>query len=158
MTERYQVLPRTLCFVKCRGKVLFIEYAARKGPMQGYFNGIGGHIEYGEGIIESANREIFEEAGIKPTDTKLKGAIHYVNFFGKNTIVFVTVSTVETEKVVESDEGKLHWVDPEDLDTVKVFEDITLILGKIHSIGEDEIFTAKSEYDGGANLLRFDFE
>ncbi|MEI6498958.1 MAG: NUDIX domain-containing protein [bacterium] len=158
MAERYQVIPRTLCFVRCNGKVLLIEYAARKGPMQGYYNGIGGHIEHGEGIIESANREILEEAGIAPADTKLKGVIHFLNFFGKNTIVFVTVSTVESEVVIESDEGKLHWVAPQDLDKVNVIKDVALMLEKIGSIGDDEVFTAKSEFDGGANLLSFDFE
>lgn len=158
MKERYQVIPRTLCFVMHRGKVLLIEYAARKGPMCGFFNGIGGHIEHGEGIIQSADREIFEEAGIKPTDTKLKGVIHFLNFFGKNTIVFVTVSHVDSENVIESDEGKLHWVAPKDLDKVNVIEDVAMMLDKINSISEDEVFTAKAEFDGGANLLSFDFE
>ena len=37
-------------------------------------------------------------------------------------------------------------------------EDIKIILEKINSIGKDEIFTAKSEFDGGTKLVKMEFE
>jgi len=156
--ERYQVIPRTLCFVMNAGKILLIEYSEKKGAMRGFFNGVGGHVEYGEGIIENAEREIFEETGLRPVSTKMKGVFHAVNFFGKNCTVFVIQSEADTFDVVESDEGKLHWIDSDKFGSLNMFEDISLILEKINSLQENEVFTAKAQYDGGGKLLKFEFE
>ncbi len=126
--------------------------------MQGFFNCPGGHIEFGEGIIENAEKEILEETGLKVTGTKLKGVIHITNFFGKNIILFVTLSKSDVTDVIDCDEGKLHWVDLNKLEQVRLIEDVKNILDKLTSIGESDIFTAKSEFDGGGKLLKMDFE
>lgn len=96
--------------------------------MQGFFNCPGGHIEFGEGIIENAEKEIFEETGLKITGARLKGVIHITNFFVKNIILFVTLSETDA---VDSGEGKLHWVDLDKLDQVNLIEDVKNILNKL---------------------------
>ncbi len=126
--------------------------------MAGFFNGVGGHIEFEEGIVESAEREILEETGLRPAGTSIKGIVHFMNFFGKNTIVFVTVSQSDTAEVVESDEGKLHWIPLDKLDEINLIEDVTMMLDKINSLKDGEIFTAVCHFDGGAKVLDFRFE
>lgn len=150
--QRHQVIPRTLCIVKNGNKVLLIEYAERKGELYGFFNLLGGHIESDEGIIENASKEIHEETGLRPETTKLKGIVHIDNFFGKNIMMFVTLSETNSTDVIESDEGKLHWVDIDKVDSLKIFEDVKIILDKINEIKEDEVFTAKSRFNDDGSL------
>ena len=52
----------------------------------------------GKGLesVSQLDREIFEESWLKLNNTKLKGIIHFTNFFGKNGMMFITVS--ETKK------------------------------------------------------------
>lgn len=158
MKERHQIVSRTLCLIMNEGKILLIEFSEKKGAMQGFFNCPGGHIELGEGIIENAEREIFEETGLRVAGTKLKGVIHIANFFGKNIILFVTLSKTDSNEVIASDEGKLHWVDLDKLDQVNLIEDVKIILDKLKTMKEDDVFTAKSEFDGSGKLLKMEFE
>lgn len=158
MKDRYQIIPRTLCLVINKGKILLIEFSEKKGSMQGFFNCPGGHIEFGEGIIENAEKEIFEETGLRVAGTKLKGVIHITNFFGKNIILFVTLSKTDSNEVIASDEGELHWVDLDKLDQVNLIEDVKIIFDKLKTMREGNIFTAKSEFDGGGKLLKMEFE
>lgn len=61
-------------------------------------------------------------------------------------MMFVTLSEIENTEVVESDEGKLHWVEIGKIDSLKIFEDVKIIWDKIRELREDEIFTAKSRF------------
>lgn len=158
MSERYHTIPRTLCLVMHEGKLLLIEYAERKGAMHGFYNALGGHIEAGEGIIESAKREILEEAGLRVRNTRLKGIAHVTNFFGKNVMMFVTQSETDSVEVTESDEGKLHWVGLDELDQINLIGDIRTILEHVIENGEGGMFTSVNEFDGGGKLLKVTFE
>jgi len=156
--QRHRVIPRTLCIIKNKNKILLIEYSKRKGDLYGFFNALGGHIESDEGIIENAQKEIFEETGLQPETTKLKGIVHINNFFGKKVMMFVTLSETFTADVIESDEGKLHWVDVDEINLLKIFEDIKIILDKLANSKDTEVFTAKSRFHDDGSLDFFEFE
>lgn len=157
MPERYTIIPRTLCFVfNTKGQVLFIKYSERKGAMSGYFNPPGGHIERGEDIIENANREIREETGIVARDTRLAGVVHVTNFFGKNILMFVTVSSADQQPLAASEEGEPLWISKENLAGLKIFEDVGLIVERLGREG-DQVFTAVSSFrdDGSIEFITF---
>ena len=156
MSERYQAIPRTLCLVTHDGKILLIEYGERKGAMRGYYNALGGHIEAGEGVIESAKREIREESGLEAGNTRLCGVVHVSNFFGKNVMMFVTRSEVSSTETTESEEGRLHWVPIEKLNCFNLFGDVKAIVEK--ALRDNSVFTAKDEFDGEGILIRMEFE
>lgn len=155
MKERYKVIPRTLCFVFYKDEVLLIRGSEKK-EWSGKYNAVGGHLEKEEGIIDSANREIEEESGLKPNDTKLKGIIHVCNFFEKDVMLFVTSSTSDTKNLqYDHNEGTPEWKKISDLEELNVFEDIKPILQQITMMKKDQIFTALSKFDGRGNLLEF---
>lgn len=108
MKNKYRLIPRTLCLIMNGEKILLIEFSEQKGKLYGFYNAPGGHIELSEGIIKCAKREIYEETGLKPGNTKLKGVLNVTNFFGKNVMMFVTLSHTDKTEVIESEEGKLH--------------------------------------------------
>ena len=157
VSERYTVIPRTCNFVfNENGEILLLKFSEVKGGMAGFYDPPGGHIEEGEGILESARREIKEETGLEVENLKLKGVVHVTNFFGKNLCLFITMSMALHGKLVECEEGTLHWVDQEKLDEIKIFEDLKLILEKVLDNGS--AFVAKSRFNKNGKLESFEFE
>ncbi len=158
MSERHQVIPRTLCFIENGDSLLFIQYSEKKWAMQWLYNCPGWHIELSEGIIENAEKEILEETWLTVENTRLKWVIHIEWFFGKNIMLFVTLSTARSPETQASDEGTLHWIKKDEVGSINLIQDVQLILTKLESINQNEIFTAKSLFDGKWWLIRIDFE
>ncbi len=78
--------------------------------------GIGGKIEPGEGLVQAAEREFYEETGAKPIGLTLKGTFSWdddSNYSGINFIF--TASGFVGELNPNSDEGALAWYDLEKL-------------------------------------------
>lgn len=63
-------------------------------------------------------------------------------------MLFVTLSTARSPETQASDEGTLHWIRKNQVDTIPLLEDVKHILKKLESINQNEIFTAKSLFDG----------
>ena len=162
MQQRHQTIPRSLCFVfNAEKQLLLVKFSENKGEMQGFYNPPGGHIEKEEGILENAEKEIYEETGLKVTATCLKGVLHATNFFGKDIMLFVTESKAVDPAIpadFEFEEGQPEWIDLNKINEIKIFEDIKLILNKLQGLKAGEIFTAKSRFDGKGKLLALDFE
>lgn len=158
MPVRHTVIPRAMCLVFYKDEVLLIKASDEK-EWSGIYNPIGGHIEKGESIIESAKREIKEESGINPLNIKLKGIIHVTNFFSKDIMMFITSSIVKTKKLLyQHDEGKLEWVKLTNLTKIKIFEDVKPIIDRVLKMKTGEIFVGTSEFDGKDRLLALDIK
>lgn len=69
-----------------------------------------------------------------------------------------TISKIDSIELVGSEEGELHWADLNRLDQINLIPDIKISLEKLNTIGEEDIFTAESEFDGGGKLLKIEFE
>lgn len=158
MKERHKVIPRSLCFIKNEDSYLFIRYSESKWAMAGYYNCPGWHIELGEGIIENAEKEILEETGIHVEKTKLRWVLHIEGFFGKDIMLFVTLSHTDSWETQESEEWTLHWMKKEEISWIQLMEDVKTILEKMESMNSDSVFTGKSLFDGEGKLLRLDIE
>eukprot|EP00878_Enallax_costatus_P012396 GHUV01012946.1.p1 GENE.GHUV01012946.1~~GHUV01012946.1.p1 ORF type:complete len:181 (+),score=34.31 GHUV01012946.1:92-634(+) len=66
----------TLAIVNKNGKVLL--GLKKKGFGQGYYNGFGGKVEPGETVVQAAQRELHEEAGIRATSLHHRGILTFV--------------------------------------------------------------------------------
>ncbi len=69
--DRYQVIPRSLIFVRRGEQVLLLKGAAHKRLWANLYNGIGGHIERGEDALSAARRELAEESGLQVSQSGL---------------------------------------------------------------------------------------
>ncbi|MFC4066240.1 NUDIX hydrolase [Actinoplanes subglobosus] len=144
---------RTLVFVVAGDRVLLIRYRDRNGAATGeksdragFYNGIGGHVEKGEDILDSAAREAMEEAGISLENPRLAGVVHVDGFAGKQIVNFVvTASTNDTPKA-ECDEGRLEWVEMSRLPDLPVFADVKPLLER--ALTDSPTFTAIARFDG----------
>lgn len=155
--DRYSTIPRTTCLIFDESnRLLLIEFSEQKGELAGYFDPPGGHIEYGESIIQSAEREIHEETGLAVVDTWLAGIVHVSNFFETNIMLFVTHSLAATTDVIPSEEGIPHWVEIDTLKNIRVFDDIAIMTQRLNDF-PNKTFTAHSEFDNG-KLVHFTFD
>ena len=77
----------------------------------------GGHVEDGESIVDSTIREIKEETGLIISDLELCGIVHWFNEDTKDKYLVFSyrTTTFSGQVLTETDEGKLHWVDKDDL-------------------------------------------
>jgi 8-oxo-dGTP diphosphatase len=163
-TERYQLIPRTLIFLTCADHVLLIKGANDKKLWANLYNGIGGHIERGEGFLEAARRELFEESGLSVENLWLAGVITIDTGHVPGIVIFVLngeiILTDETAlpSVAGSEEGSLEWIPVERLQAMKVVEDLPVLLSVILSMKPgDNPFSARYSYsDRGELVIKFE--
>lgn len=82
----------------------------------------GGHIEPGESIVDAVVREMKEETGLTIKAPRLCGVKQFP-IEGGRYIVFLFETDQFEGKVVDSDEGKMHWGKISELSNVKLVDD-----------------------------------
>ena len=155
--HRYQVVPRTLCFITHGNDVLLLHGASDKRIWADKVNGVGGHIEAHEDVYTAARREIEEETGLEVRDLRLCGVINIPVKAEENQtgiLLFVFSGEAHTRDVRHSNEGRLEWVSQDELDALPLVEDLPIIVPKALSMGErDAPFYALYEYDEDDQLI-----
>jgi 8-oxo-dGTP diphosphatase len=156
---RYQVIPRTLCFITHGNDVLLLRGAPDKPTWPNRYNGVGGHVEPDEDVRSATLREIREETGLVVRDLRLRGVINIPVDAGNNTgiLVFVFTATATKREVQSSKEGTLEWIPRERLAELDMVEDLPILLPRVLAMTTDESpFFAHYSYDE-QNRLVIDF-
>jgi len=144
--ERYMLIPRTAIFVRRGDEYLLIKGAPTKRLWAGKYNGIGGHVERGENILFSAQRELLEETGLL-ADLWLCGTV-IVDAGDTGICLFVFGGEDPRGELKASDEGSVEWVGRAAVLQLPVVEDLPILLERIHSMQRgDPPFAARSYYD-----------
>lgn len=104
---------KTLVFPIKGNRILLGMKKVRHG--QGKWNGFGGGVEFGETPIQAAVRELFEESGLKvsESDLKFRGIIRFL-FPTKqkwNQDVHIYVLDCPSENPIETEEMIPEWFD-----------------------------------------------
>lgn len=153
---RYQVVPRTLIFVfDQHNRVLLLKGSPQKRLWAGLYNGIGGHIEAGEDILEAAQRELLEETGISELSLDLCGQIMVDASLQVGVAIFIFKGEYHGTSLSPSDEGSLAWVDLDHLDSMPLVEDLPELLPKVAQHGpSSSMILAKYTYgtEGDLNI------
>lgn len=87
----------------------------------------GGHIEKGESIVDAVIREMKEETGLTVLNPKLCGVKQFPIENGRY-IVFLFRADQFVGEVLDSQEGKMHWIDKEQLSSVNTVNDLNELL------------------------------
>jgi len=153
--QRYQVIPRTLCFITHGNEVLLLLGGAKKRLWAGRYNGLGGHVEPGEDIYTSARREVREEAGLEVHDVRLRCVVHAdAGDPAAGILFFVFTAVADAKRVVPSEEGALEWWPVSALPVNRMVEDLPVLLPKVLAMGpaDPPLFVAYS-YDAKDQLV-----
>ena len=123
--ERTEVVELTvLCLVR-KGEKYLLQDRIKK-DWRGYTLP-GGHIEPEESIVDAVIREMKEETGLTIRNPKLCGVKQFPIEGGRYIVFLFSADEFEGE-LVSSDEGKMHWVDKEELDKVNTVNDFMELL------------------------------
>ncbi len=149
--ERHQVRLATISFVCSGDDVLLLRHAPASDRFAGRWNGIGGHVERGEDILEAARRELREEAGLDPGELRLRGLIHETGLLGHAYVVFVFVGHTTTRATRPAPGIELVWHPIGGLGELALVEDLTDLLPRVLRAREPLFVT--ETFDGGDRLL-----
>lgn len=153
--DRYQVSPRTLCFVTSGDEVLLLRGAPDKRIWPDQYNGVGGHVKHDEDVHTAALREIYEETGLSLRELRLRGIINIpVDPGDKGIILFVFTAVAANRDVRPSAEGTPQWVPFDEIHRLDLVEDLPTLLPRVLAMAPDDPpFFARYTYDERDRLV-----
>lgn len=117
-TKRDKITNVVLCALINDGNILLIK--RNKDPYKDHWGLVGGKMEFGEHVEDTAEREFLEETSIKANFDCLAGiaseVIHEKDEKLGHFLIFVTKLKSPHVEFKESDEGKLQWFELDKLD------------------------------------------
>jgi 8-oxo-dGTP diphosphatase len=128
-SKRYTLIPRVLVFaVNESGKVLLLQGAPEKKIWPNKWNGIGGHVEQGESVLQAAHRELLEESGLSAKHMQYCGQV-VVDTDSKPGIIFFVFKAKLLEGTPrESEEGRLAWFRQKEALKLDLVEDLYTLI------------------------------
>jgi len=157
LSDRYNLIPRTLIFLTSQDSVLLIKGAPSKRLWANCYNAIGGHVERGEDMFSAAWRELREESGAKPDSLWLAGVVTIDVEPDSGICLFVLRGECTLKTIRTSAEGAAEWIQLESVSDLPVVEDLPVLLKKVLAVKPgDPLFSAHYHYDEDGSLkIRF---
>lgn len=153
--DRYTLIPRVLIFpVDEKGHVLLLEGASNKKIWANLWNGPGGHVEEGEGVLEAARRELQEETGL--TAEKMISVAQIIVETAKKPgiIFFVFKAKGLSGELKQSEEGRLEWFTQYQALKLNLVEDLyTLLPMAMRHRTKEKAFWGFYSYDSDNQLV-----
>ena len=112
MERAERVILTNLCMIQSGTKVL-VEEKIGKGADGIIFP--GGHVEEHEPIVDAVIREMKEETGLAIERPRLCGVKEWINEDGSRYVVFLFTADRFSGEVVSSEEGRVFWVEKDDV-------------------------------------------
>lgn len=136
------------------GKKQYLIHKRQKNPYFGYHGYITGKIRWGEDVLETAKREIFEETGMTAGKLTLVGVEHKRDYsksgelFEDKFFFVIRAEDFDTEQFKEYEGGESLWVDKDEIPKLPdLFDDMDALMemfeGKTLTFTELK-FTVKS--------------
>lgn len=92
-------------------------------PNEGKWLGVGGKLEEGETVDECAEREVFEETGIKDASLKRIGLIHFRSDIYPDEDMYLYKGNIKEKfQPEEINEGELVWIPKEKVMSLPLWE------------------------------------
>lgn len=134
MTE---FISTTNLLIKKGEKYLVLRRGKDVSVFKNYIMPPGGKQDEGEGVHETAAREMLEETGLQVKHLNLRAVgTHNHSYKNKTYLVFIFVAEYDKGELIDSNEGNLEWMSNEDLlNEDKLWPDLKIYLP--HVVGND---------------------
>ena len=113
-----------LCLIT-DGKKMLLQNRVKR-DWQGYTLP-GGHVEPGESFVEAVKREMKEETGLEIAHPRLVGVKQFPIPNGRYVVLLFKTEEF-TGQVISSEEGKMEWITPEELPSLRTVDDFDALL------------------------------
>ena len=164
-----QTIPITCSFVLCikqEGESTYVLLQQRKKqPYLGMLNIPGGKVEFGENTYDAGVRELFEESKLVVKDMKLKSIDEIITLYESENVFAHIIAYMYVcfdfsgELEVENEEGKMIWIDIEDInslnDSKDIFPNLVEIIPKLVQTNEILIQETKRVKDENGNFISY---
>ena len=129
LPEKYAVIPRVLIFpVNAEGRFLLLKGSPFKKIWPDLWNGLGGHVEKNESVLQAARRELKEESGLEAETFTFAGQIQVESEMNKGIAVFVFLAEGLSGDLKPSEEGELAWKSLDEALELPLVEDLYSLL------------------------------
>jgi len=139
-------------FVRKDGKYILLKRSPQKKYAPNFIHPIGGKVDPDENPYTGAQRELFEEAGIKVKNVRLEAVIMEIKPVkgeNENWLIFHFSGDYESGELLKTDEGEFVFFDPEDVPNQNLFPSVRPIINNILNPKDGTVFLTVSYDDDG---------
>lgn len=138
----------TLCHLEKDGKYLMLHRIKKENDLnKDKWVGIGGKFEDKESPEQCNAREVLEETGLTVHSAKYRGIVTFVSDKWETEYMHIFTSDDFSGEITECNEGKLEWIDKNELLNLNIWEGDKIFL-KLISSPFTPFFSLRLEYIG----------
>lgn len=146
----------TVSFVLSGERLLLLRHPPGSARFAGRWNGVGGHVEPGEGLRAAARRELLEEAGLEVEGLRLRGVVHETGLLGHAYVVFFFVGEVRAPVLRPAPGVELAWHELSRVRELPLVDDLHELLDAL--LTNPDPVLAVERFDGTDRRLAFAFD
>lgn len=137
----------TLCYIEKDNKYLMLHRVSKKNDInKDKWIGVGGHFEERESPEDCLLREVKEETGLTLTKYSFRGIVTFNADNYETEFMCLYTASEYNGDLIECNEGRLEWVDKNNLTQLNLWEGDKIFLNLIKE--ERSFFSLKLCYEG----------
>lgn len=136
-------------YIKKDGRYLLLRRSPQKKWLPNILHPIGGKVDLNENPYIAAQREVFEEAGIKVKNMKLEAVILEITpikYDRTNWLIFHFSADYDSGEIGQTEEGTLEWHTVDGIKNEKLFLSVDAVIDHILDPNDGTLF-ATIEYN-----------
>jgi ADP-ribose pyrophosphatase YjhB (NUDIX family) len=147
ITKQAKVSVLMFASKEINNKTYFLVYTRLKQPFYGAQGLVSGKVSWGEKIVKAAERELFEETGLKGKAT-IARMRHYMVINKESEellddkMMFFCIFRNPTGEIIASDEGKYEWVPCDKIDSYvskSIEENLEALFNSLHEFNGTQL-------------------
>ncbi len=136
-------------FIRKGDKYLMLRRSPLKKYAPNVIHPVGGKVDIGENPVQTAVREVKEEAGISVKNVRLEAVIQELTPIVDepyNWLIFHFSADYDAGDVITTEEGSLEWLSADQIKDEQLFPSVRLLINEILDSKTGTMF-ATVEYD-----------